>query len=77
MQQSMRLNKKQEETQGGFEELLMRSKLKWMVFPDTTNLSINNWGFFKSKKKKEKKKANNASMKSFHPAVAEENLLAV
>lgn len=56
MQQSMRFNKKREETQGGFEELLMRSKFKWMVFPDTANLSITTGDFLKAKKKKNESK---------------------
>lgn len=50
MQQSMRLNKKREETQGGFEEQLMSSELKWMAFADATDLNITNWGFMQSMK---------------------------
>lgn len=67
MQQSMRLNKKREETQGGFEEQLMSSELKWMALADATDLNITNWGFMPSIK--------NPPVKSFHPAAAEENLL--
>lgn len=37
--QRMRLNKKREQTQGGFEEQLMR-ELKWMTFADATDLTI-------------------------------------
>lgn len=57
MQQSMRLNKKREETQGGFEERLMSSKLKWMAFTDATDLNITNWGLMHAEHEKTAKNA--------------------